>query len=779
VNNTCDLFYTLQLTLDMVKALGTSLAVEPSQLSVQPPWCITNASSGRSSVIAKLVIAHFHGGNKQGQEEHEEGHAEEHEEERKELTVAEEPEVGDNVAKMTRRFSAVSTEEEALSTAKQELTQEGEAELDDYMGEMTRRLSLSALAANGSEHEAAEGSAPKQRGAPPQRISTELLKQLLDPGAALYRGLVSREVDGGRSLTRTRVRQWAEAMFSRPFWRREIKTETFDYKQNERFNMRFRATLMGKQASALLRDINEANAHAADVAAKASMEALASQNVANAVLAAIAAKMALGAASAAEEAMVTAAEDAEDVAEEQEWISQFACQAAKLAAMTASRAAREVFFSCNVEIIGKLALPKIAIDGVLKAQSFMRGFIARKELCMACQERGILLAMPGTIQNGPGWYLIPAGQVGFEFVKYAGSHCVQLKKGEGGEWKMGTPITRAEWSEMKQMEQQEQQLQQLQQQQPTPSRSSDNDGEVAQAHDMVSAMVSTTKYLLGYEALSKQDSVTTDGIINSFSSINDSARFDSFARVEMEAMTKRNVEDDEKLDAGIQIAVAKGVLPVLKRTPSYWAVDMADKTPDEVVEELIDLMPDYNKTPGVVVLCGLSGTGKGTTVAKLIEKLPKTLSWSNGNVCRSVAMLASLHCKQNQFGIHASEVTESVLTPENLKSWMGMLKFGRFNGKYDIQIKGLGVDTFVNKIKNTDLKGAVVTAAVPIVAKYLLGEVINFASHALNTMCYDGYSVVVEGRAQTLNHLEANRRYLLLIFAIFSFAIFSTHLQII
>ena len=31
---------------------------------------------------------------------------------------------------------------------------------------------------------------------------------------------------------------------------------------------------------------------------------------------------------------------------------------------------------------------------------------------------------------------------------------------------------------------------------------------------------------------------------------------------------------------------------------------------------------------------GLSGTGKGTTVAKLSEKLPNVTCWSNGNVFR-------------------------------------------------------------------------------------------------------------------------------------------------
>ena len=48
----------------------------------------------------------------------------------------------------------------------------------------------------------------------------------------------------------------------------------------------------------------------------------------------------------------------------------------------------------------------------------------------------------------------------------------------------------------------------------------------------------------------------------------------------------------------------------------------------------------------VLVLQGLSGTGKGTTVAKLQAALPSCVSWSNGNVFRSLTLLAVTHCEQ-------------------------------------------------------------------------------------------------------------------------------------
>lgn len=49
---------------------------------------------------------------------------------------------------------------------------------------------------------------------------------------------------------------------------------------------------------------------------------------------------------------------------------------------------------------------------------------------------------------------------------------------------------------------------------------------------------------------------------------------------------------------------------------------------------------------GVLVLVGLSGTGKGTTVDILKKKLPNTTSWSNGNVFRSLTLLAATFCTQ-------------------------------------------------------------------------------------------------------------------------------------
>ena len=46
-----------------------------------------------------------------------------------------------------------------------------------------------------------------------------------------------------------------------------------------------------------------------------------------------------------------------------------------------------------------------------------------------------------------------------------------------------------------------------------------------------------------------------------------------------------------------------------------------------------------------MILVGLSGTGKGTTVELLKKKLPKAITWSNGNVFRALTLLVVTHCE--------------------------------------------------------------------------------------------------------------------------------------
>ena len=253
--------------------------------------------------------------------------------------------------------------------------------------------------------------------------------------------------------------------------------------------------------------------------------------------------------------------------------------------------------------------------------------------------------------------------------------------------------------------------------------------------------------------LHAQDASTSGAIISMLENDN---TFIEVSKAEAEAIITRDREDDEKLAEGIKLALDKKVLAPLAQEPCYKCIDVKGKAPADVAAEIVSSVGDAVKTGCVIVLCGLSGTGKGTTVKTLSEILPNTMCWSNGNVFRSVTMLCNTWCKQNDI-----EFSINVLSPENLASWMSMLHFGKYNGKYDIAIKGLGIDALVSEIANTDLKRPLVNRNIPTVAKYIQGEVVKFASDAVNVMGADGLIVLLEGRAQTVDYIDTPYRFTL------------------
>merc|ERR1719407_343343 len=70
-------------------------------------------------------------------------------------------------------------------------------------------------------------------------------------------------------------------------------------------------------------------------------------------------------------------------------------------------------------------------------------------------------------------------------------------------------------------------------------------------------------------------------------------------------------------------------------------------------------------------------------VAKLKEKLPKAQTWSNGNVFRSLTLLAVTWAEKE------GKTLEEALTPEKLKEFCGMLEFNKFGDStiFDVKIE--------------------------------------------------------------------------------------------
>lgn len=222
----------------------------------------------------------------------------------------------------------------------------------------------------------------------------------------------------------------------------------------------------------------------------------------------------------------------------------------------------------------------------------------------------------------------------------------------------------------------------------------------------------------------------------------------------MALIVSRDAEDAEKLQVGVDEAIKKGVLPSDLAPPSYTPIDVLGKTADEVAEEIIDKLPKEGGC--IVILVGLSGTGKGTTVDKMKGKIPGATTWSNGNCFRSLTLLAATHCEQS-----GGSFDPDCLTADNLAQWASMLEFGQFDGQWDIRINGLGIDARVSEIANTLLKEPKVAKNIPTVAKETQGEVVKFAGDACEKMGKAGVCVLVEGREQTLNFIPSSYRFCL------------------
>merc|ERR1719486_314725 len=142
--------------------------------------------------------------------------------------------------------------------------------------------------------------------------------------------------------------------------------------------------------------------------------------------------------------------------------------------------------------------------------------------------------------------------------------------------------------------------------------------------------------------LERSDDSTSNAIIQAF---DQDAMFSTFSQQEMDGILGRDAGDAEKLAAGIRKAVAKAVVEAEPPVEPTTKINVAGKSADTVAAEITSKLGSAASTGCVLVLQGLSGTGKGTTVAKLQEVLPKCVSWSNGNVFRSITLLSVTYCE--------------------------------------------------------------------------------------------------------------------------------------
>lgn len=271
------------------------------------------------------------------------------------------------------------------------------------------------------------------------------------------------------------------------------------------------------------------------------------------------------------------------------------------------------------------------------------------------------------------------------------------------------------------------------------------------------------KVSVSAEVLQQQDSKTSQAVLEALKHTSD---FKKLSKSEMDDTISRDKLDDEKLAAGIKLAVDRGVLKAEPANGAYKPIDVYGKSVEQVTDEIIGELNGAEKSGCVVVLVGLSGTGKGTTMARLAKMLPNATTWSNGNVFRSLTLLAATWCEKQ--GLDGFDEAKA-LTSANLKQFMTMLTFDFYGApfhstpKFDIRIqsKDLGIDAMVSDIQNTTLKGPKVGKNIPLVANKTQGEVVNFVNIATSKMSAKGMNVLIEGREATVDHIATPHRFAL------------------
>lgn len=120
---------------------------------------------------------------------------------------------------------------------------------------------------------------------------------------------------------------------------------------------------------------------------------------------------------------------------------------------------------------------------------------------------------------------------------------------------------------------------------------------------------------ISYELLQKQNADTSNAIIQHWAT---SEKFAELSKYEGDLTVKRDQEDAEKLQVGIDYAKEKGVIDPKYVPEPYVNLDVLGKTPDQVADEIIEFVNKTNEQAGdkdpstgsVIVICGLSGTGK-------------------------------------------------------------------------------------------------------------------------------------------------------------------------
>jgi cytidylate kinase len=157
----------------------------------------------------------------------------------------------------------------------------------------------------------------------------------------------------------------------------------------------------------------------------------------------------------------------------------------------------------------------------------------------------------------------------------------------------------------------------------------------------------------------------------------------------------------------------------------------------------------------LVIMYGLSGTGKGTLSGMLSKKLAKGVHFSNGDIFRALTYLIRLESmeKESSFDYYLG-----MLTPERVESLLARIQYQSSANGVDYTIKkGPFESVMLSNIRNSALK--TLSPLVPLVATRFPQEVIRFSKLVVDDMLNRGMDVVLEGREDTIYHYEADQQF--------------------
>eukprot|EP00667_Euglena_gracilis_P005908 EG_transcript_5951 len=269
-------------------------------------------------------------------------------------------------------------------------------------------------------------------------------------------------------------------------------------------------------------------------------------------------------------------------------------------------------------------------------------------------------------------------------------------------------------------------------------------------HSSIAPAAASRHAVLSWALLHQQNDVTSEAVV---ALLHNNVLFQELSHNEVKLLKVRDAEDAEKLGQGIASSIRKGVVAAVGAVEPVTAISVDGKTALEVADEVLQHVPTV--TRGMVfIFQGLSGTGKGTTVATLRKRIPNAVAWSNGNVFRALTFMLVRQCEAE-----GRPLASELITHERVRELMECLHFGYHRGKYDVTMRWDGTTHLLSEIENTLLKEPCVTHHIPTVAQEVQGEVILFASAALERLCAAGLNVLLEGRAETLQYFRSPFRF--------------------